>query len=247
MAQDIADNKAEKTIVQEAESNVAANVADRFRDEIQQQTAVSSAVTDAANMVSKGAAALGEAELNGNSIEFKGRAAGGGRSEENHGLKIGDGGCIKFPPNELPHPPFERPFPFESVKKLPTGDILQRSADGTQKLFTPNGDSIVINPDGTHTIKGDLNKVTSNKDGSSTVEFADGSRVTFDEDGFRSVQRGNESVSFGRQIFKYPPLEGKPMPMPKFPGKFPGLPDDHGIKPNLKELETLGDGKRLKN
>lgn len=86
----------------------------------------------------------------------------------------------------------------EGVEELPTGDYIVRE-DGKESLFTPNGDRITLNPDGTHTIKGNVKKVSSDKDGTTTVEFKDGAQVSFDNDGFLSVQRGNQGVGFGRK------------------------------------------------
>lgn len=92
----------------------------------------------------------------------------------------------------------------DGVEKVPTGDYIVRE-DGKQTLFTPNGDSIAINPDGSNTIKGDVNKVSTDKYGETTVEFKDGSKVSFDENGFTTIQRDNSAVHFGRH-FPHPPV-----------------------------------------
>lgn len=133
----------------------------------------------------------------------------------------------------------------DGVEELPTGDYIVRD-DGKETLFTPNGDKIALNPDGTHTIKGDVRKVETNQDGVTTVKFGDGSEVSFDKEGFLSVQRGNQGVAFGRQGdggggSKYPdgrgPKEpgdgggaggggiGKPWPGDKDPKPWPGHPE----------------------
>lgn len=83
----------------------------------------------------------------------------------------------------------------DGVDKLPTGDFLVRE-DGKQTLFTPAGDRVTVNPDGTNVVKGDVKSVATDKHGETTVKFGDGATVTFDKAGIRSVSRGNESVSF---------------------------------------------------
>lgn len=88
--------------------------------------------------------------------------------------------------------------PKDGVEQLSTGDYLVRD-EGKQSLFTPNRDHITINPDGTHEIKGDIRKTSTDKNGVTTVEFADGASVSFDKEGFLSVQRGNEGVAFSRK------------------------------------------------
>lgn len=85
----------------------------------------------------------------------------------------------------------------DGVEELPTGDHIVRE-DGKETLFTPNGDRISLNPDGSNTIKGDVKKVETDKDGVTTVTFGDGAEVSFDEEGFRSVTRGDQGISFGR-------------------------------------------------
>ncbi len=86
----------------------------------------------------------------------------------------------------------------DGVEELPTGDHIVRE-DGKESLFTPDGDRITLNPDGSNTIKGDnVKKVVTDRDGVTTVSFKDGAEVSFDAEGFRSVTRGNQGVSFGR-------------------------------------------------
>lgn len=85
----------------------------------------------------------------------------------------------------------------DGVEKLSSGDYIVRE-DGKQKLFTPGGDSISINPDGSNTIKGDVSKVSTDRFGETTVSFEDGSKVCFDKDGFNSIQRNGETV-FSRE------------------------------------------------
>jgi hypothetical protein len=110
--------------------------------------------------------------------------------------------------------------PKEGVEPLATGDYLVRE-DGKQSLFTPNGDRITINQDGTHVIKGDVSKVSTDKAGVTTVEFGDGATVSFDRDGFLDVQRGKQAVSFGRaNHIDWPNIKPVPMPEP-YPHKFP--------------------------
>lgn len=83
-------------------------------------------------------------------------------------------------------------------KKLPNGDLLLEE-NGKTILRTSNGDRITVNPDGSYSINGDLRKASTDKDGTTTVEFADGTKVTFDKDGPLSVQRGNDTLLFGRK------------------------------------------------
>lgn len=95
------------------------------------------------------------------------------------------------------------PSPKDGVQQLSTGDYLVRE-DGKQTLFTPNGDRVTVNPNGTYDIKGDVNSVKTDKFGRTTVEFADGSSASFDHQGFLSVSRDGQAVHFGRRAF--PPV-----------------------------------------
>ncbi len=102
----------------------------------------------------------------------------------------------------------------DGVSKLSTGDYLVKY-EGKETLFTPNGDSVAVNPDGTYNIKGEVSRVSTDKRGVTTVEFADGARVSLDDRGIRSVDRNGVSVSFMR--FKPVPLNEiveKPYPEP---------------------------------
>ncbi|MBX9689301.1 MAG: hypothetical protein K2X27_21505 [Candidatus Obscuribacterales bacterium] len=85
----------------------------------------------------------------------------------------------------------------DGIEKLPTGDHIVRE-DGKETLFTPNGDRVSVNPDGTSTVKGDLKKILSDRDGSSTVYFADGAIVSYDANGIRSVSRDGQGIGFAR-------------------------------------------------
>lgn len=91
----------------------------------------------------------------------------------------------------------------EGVNPLSTGDFLVRE-DGKETLFTPDGDRVTVNPDGTHVIKGDVKAVTNSKSGETTVTFGDGSTVSFDKEGILDVTRGKQSVSFPRFNHKIP-------------------------------------------
>lgn len=101
----------------------------------------------------------------------------------------------------------------DGVKKLPTGDYLVRDG-GKETLFTPNGDKVTVNPDGTYSVKGDVKSVKTDKSGATTITFADGAQVTVDKEGIRDVSRGNESVSFPRfnklEQMKPRPGDGRP-------------------------------------
>ncbi|MBX9722016.1 MAG: hypothetical protein K2X81_11515, partial [Candidatus Obscuribacterales bacterium] len=114
--------------------------------------------------------------------------------------------------------------PKEGVEKLGTGDYLVKE-DGKQSLFTPNGDRVTINPDGSNTIKGDVKKVSTDKKGVTTVEFGDGATVSFDSEGFRSLSRGNQAVSFGRPNFKFPDLPKFDEPTPRIEQPKPRFDD----------------------
>ncbi|MBX9686319.1 MAG: hypothetical protein K2X27_06425 [Candidatus Obscuribacterales bacterium] len=85
----------------------------------------------------------------------------------------------------------------DGVSKLSTGDNLVRE-DGRESLYTPNGDRVTVNPDGTFKVKGDVKAIESNKNGETTITFGDGAKVTVDKEGIRSVSRANETVSFAR-------------------------------------------------
>ncbi len=101
----------------------------------------------------------------------------------------------------------------DGVKELPTGDYLVRQ-DGKETLFTPNGDRVSVNPDGTLDVKGDVKSVKQDKNGETTITFGDGSKVTVDKEGILNVSRGNESVSFPRfrQQERINPGHLKPLP-----------------------------------
>ena len=100
----------------------------------------------------------------------------------------------------------------DGVQNLSTGDSIVKE-DGKQTLFTPGGDKITINPDGTSEIKGQVDKVTNQK-GITTVEFADGGKVSFDKLGFVSVERDNQAIHFGRPgLIKIPPIGICPEPI----------------------------------
>ncbi|MBX9689298.1 MAG: hypothetical protein K2X27_21490 [Candidatus Obscuribacterales bacterium] len=83
----------------------------------------------------------------------------------------------------------------DGVKKLSTGDTLV-CADGRESVFTPGGDRVTVNPDGSHSIKGNLKSVEKGKNGETVVTFKDGASVAFDASGIQEIRRGRESVSF---------------------------------------------------
>lgn len=82
-------------------------------------------------------------------------------------------------------------------RQLPTGDTIEKRADGTQILTTPNGDKITVNPDGSHSVEGNV-KAIQQKGELTSVTFADGAKVTMDKQGILTVQRGDEAVAFSR-------------------------------------------------
>ncbi|MBX9689300.1 MAG: hypothetical protein K2X27_21500 [Candidatus Obscuribacterales bacterium] len=140
----------------------------------------------------------------------------------------------------------------DGVSKLSTGDFLVRE-DGRETLFTPKGDRVTVNPDGTHTIKGDVKSVKSDKLGQTTVTFGDGSTVMFDKEGILEVSRGKETVSFARlqnRIDKLPPIDRYPHPYPpidrlppvdKFPpiDRNPHPPIDKNPRPPIDKLPPV--------
>lgn len=87
----------------------------------------------------------------------------------------------------------------DGVQSLSTGDHIVRE-DGKETLFTPNGDRVTVNPDGTHSIKGEVSKVSSDRDGTVNVQFADGGKVSLDRKGILSVERDGQAIHFGRFI-----------------------------------------------
>ena len=125
-----------------------------------------------------------------------GTMGGGGKNELPNGIgdKLGDKAEMLKDMDKMAEEEIEDK---DGVEQLPTGDHIVRE-DGKESLFTPGGDRITLNPDGSHTIKGDVKRVET-KDGVTTVTFKDGGEVAFDQDGFLSVQRGNQGVAFGRQ------------------------------------------------
>lgn len=114
----------------------------------------------------------------------------------------------------------------DGVKELPTGDHLVRE-DGKETLFTPNGDKITVNPDGTFKVKGDVKSVETSKDGVTTIKLGDGSEVKIDKEGILSVQRGNQAVSFPRWNQKHGSGDSHPNPPKPSPKPWP----DGGNKP----------------
>ncbi len=88
----------------------------------------------------------------------------------------------------------------DGAQVLKTGDIMVRE-DGKETLYTPAGDKVTVNPDGSYAVKGDVKSVNTNKNGETTISFADGSRVSLDKEGLLGVERGNQAVSFPRLNF----------------------------------------------
>ena len=117
----------------------------------------------------------------------------------------------------------------DGVKPLPTGDYLVRE-DGKETVFTPSGDRVTVNPDGTSAIKGNVKSVETNKRGETTVTFADGGKVSYDKEGITNVSRGNNSVSFPRLDNRRPDFWPDKNPG-NWPDKWPNLKED------LKELQ----------
>lgn len=85
----------------------------------------------------------------------------------------------------------------DGVEKLSTGDYLV-TKDGAQTIFTPSGNQLTINKDGTYSVKGDVREVSTAKDGSSKVTFADGSQINFDSSGIQSISKNGKTVEFLR-------------------------------------------------
>lgn len=151
-------------------------------------------------------------------------------------LAVGEGGIEPRPPitemvgeggvGPKPFPPITELFSeggveikpsFEPGKpeELPTGDVLDRQK-GKQRLLTENGDVISLNQDGTFSVKGDVKSVNTTKDGVTTVTLADGEKVTFDKDGFRSIRKDDRAVFFihGKPILNHI-LKGSQIPHPE--------------------------------
>lgn len=103
----------------------------------------------------------------------------------------------KLPAEKLDKEGADKKGGTPAFEELSTGDIIKRDTTG-ETLTTPNGDTISVNRDGTHKIEGDVRSVET-KDGVTTVKFGDGSRVSFDEQGILSTNRGNQGVAFGRR------------------------------------------------
>jgi hypothetical protein len=97
----------------------------------------------------------------------------------------------------------------DGVKQLPTGDTLVRD-EGKETLFTPKGDKVTVNPDGTFKVKGDVKSVSTDKTGATTITFGDGAKVTIDKEGIRDVSRGNQSISFMRHSREKINQDGSP-------------------------------------
>ncbi len=164
------------------------------------------------------------------------------REELHQNLISGDGGCVHGPDRFDPIPRKEprdwpsthewpRPGDFpplkdahekkDGVEQLPTGDSLVRE-DGKQTLFTKSGDHISINPDGSNTIKGDVQSVKTNSSGSTTVEFKDGTTVSFDSDGFKELNRGFQNYNFRNPgpTIDYPHID---IERPRKPHQLPSI------------------------
>ena len=109
----------------------------------------------------------------------------------------------------------------QGAEKLSTGDYIIRE-NNKSILFTPNGDRITVNGDGTSSIKGDVKEVSTDKNGVTTVKFQDGSSASFDKQGFTEIKRGGESVKVDNckklDIEPYPFL-----PRPIYKGEYDEL------------------------
>lgn len=103
----------------------------------------------------------------------------------------------------------------EGDHQLPTGDRLQRDAEGNETLTTPDGGKLTVNKDGTYKLEGgNVSSVEEGENGSRTVTFADGSKVKFGPGGIQQISRGKDMVKFitpGAKIpteTKVPPFRG---------------------------------------
>jgi len=124
-------------------------------------------------------------------------------SDRNHSSDLRHG--------DLQYPKFlngEAVFRTEGVHKLGTGDYFVDEG-GKQTIFTPNGDHVTVNPDGSSSIKGDISKMSTDANGVTTVELRDGATVKFDKSGITEVDRDGRSVSICdqpvMQSFPFPP------------------------------------------
>ncbi len=98
----------------------------------------------------------------------------------------------------------ETVFRSEGVHKLGTGDYFVDEG-GKQTIFTPNGDHVTVNPDGSSTIAGDVRKTSTDSNGVTTVELGDGATIKFDKNGITQVDRDGRSVSItDRPILERP-------------------------------------------
>lgn len=206
-----------KEVGEAAAAGAAAGVADAMRNEINAER------NQIGNSIASGGGAIKDGAING----LPGVSIG-----EKLGGKIGEQIAKEMPESMIKDIGNLKKWLVEKdgVQSLSTGDHLVKEG-GKQTLFTPNGDKVVVNPDGSHEIKGNVERVTSKK-GVTTVEFSDGGRVSFDKMGILSVERDNQMISFGRPgLIKCPPFFDPHVLKPL-----------HGV-PELKP-EILWNGKR---
>ncbi|MBX9570747.1 MAG: hypothetical protein K2X77_17780 [Candidatus Obscuribacterales bacterium] len=104
----------------------------------------------------------------------------------------------------------ERPADRATERPLPTGDTIEKRSDGTQILRTPNGDKITVNPDGSHSVEGNVKEMHQKGD-FTQLTFADGAKVTIDKKGILTIERGDEAVHFSRMSDRI----RRPEPRPK--------------------------------
>ncbi len=81
----------------------------------------------------------------------------------------------------------------DGMRKLATGDTLITEGD-RQSLYTEKGDRVLLEPDGTYSIKGNVKAIDKDKDGRTTVTFNDGAKVSFTKDGISSVSRDGHTA-----------------------------------------------------
>lgn len=126
----------------------------------------------------------------------------------NNGDKIGLPSDISnFPRDRVSHKiDFVIPPTKDGVEKLSTGDFLV-TKDGAQTLFTPSGDQVSVNKDGSFNVKGNVKEVKTGKDGSTTISFKDGTEVRMDSNGISGIYRNNSTVEFVRNLNRHNDLK----------------------------------------
>jgi hypothetical protein len=83
----------------------------------------------------------------------------------------------------------------KGIQRFATGDYLYTHGD-RQILFTPSGDRLTIEANGSYDLRSGNDVRVASKGGAILIEYPNGDCVRFDKKGLLSIQRGNDAVLF---------------------------------------------------